>query len=237
MNWYKKSFNLKNVFKGMATTMGLSIPFMLIMLNMSNQDFLNLWNKHDGDEQAVTQALKQELNRKAQFDYKAFANKIRQYEGYEPKVYDDGRGNNTIGIGHMITPESRQIFQQLFGKAVDFNAVASGKQTLTDQQIQRLAQYDIDKHLTRARRIFPKYDTYPYYVQEALLNSVYRGDTGKKTAVLINQGKWEEAAAEYLNRHDYVNAVKLGIPGIRTRMESNRDAMLQYSKDLKQQTK
>jgi len=239
MNWYKRSFNLnnlKNVFKGMGTTIGLSIPFMLIMLNMSNQDFVELQNKHQGDEQAIKQELVQKIEAKTKFDYNAFASKIKQYEGYKSKAYDDGRGNDTIGIGHMITPESRQIFQQLFGSKVNFNDIVSRKAELTPQQIQRLANYDIDKHLTRARGRFPKYNTYPYYVQEALLNSVYRGDIGNKTTGLINQGKWEEAAAEYLNRHDYVNAKQLGIPGIRPRMEANRNAMLQYAKDLKQQS-
>ena len=141
MNWYKRSFNLnnlKNVFKGMGATIGISIPFMLAILNMSNKDYMSLWDKHQGNEQAIRQELEKKIEEKSKFDYAAFTNKIRQYEGYRNKVYDDGRGNATIGVGHMITPQSRQTFNQLFGKTVNFDDVASGKTTLTKSQIQRL---------------------------------------------------------------------------------------------------
>jgi len=97
-----------------------------------------------------------------------------------------------------------------------------------------LANYDIRRHLRRARRIFPAFDNYPDYVQYALLDSIYRGDTGPATIKLINAGKWRDAAREYLNRYDYKNANALGIPGIKPRMEMNRDAMLRYAEELGQ---
>jgi len=53
-----------------------------------------------------------------------------------------------------------------------------------------------------------------------------------RTIKLINAGKWREAAVEYLNRHDYMNAQQLGIPGIVPRMNANRDAFLRYARDL-----
>jgi len=54
-----------------------------------------------------------------------------------------------------------------------------------------------------------------------------------KTRRLINTGKFKEAAREYINNKQYQNAVKLGVPGIRPRMESNRDAMLRYAEEVK----
>ena len=231
MNWYKNAFNFKNFFKGVGIST-LSLPFILILLNMSNQDFLDLWNKFNGDEQAVKQELAKALEEKVKFNYEDFSRHLKRYEGFKNGVYDDGRGNKTIGIGHMLTSDSKNIFQQLFGNTVNYDAVVSGKQQLTNQQVQTLANYDIDKHLNRARKSFPKFNTYPYYIQRALLNSVYRGDTGMRTIKLINAGKWREAAVEYLNRHDYMNAQQLGIPGIVPRMNANRDAFLRYARDL-----
>ncbi len=160
-----------------------------------------------------------------------FADYIAKSEGIEKKVYDDGRGNLTIGIGHMLKDKSPAIFKKLFGDEVDYEAVASGKASLEKDQVYKLFEYDLDEHLDRARGIFTQFDTYPQYLQAALLDSVYRGDTGGKTARLINAGKWKEAAKEYLNRKDYKNRAALGIRGIGPRMERNRNAMLKYAQE------
>jgi len=233
MNWYKKSWNMKNFFKGIGIG-ALSLPFMLIFLNMSDEDLKNLYIQEQGDEIAVKKELENRLQKKIQekFDYKQFSDHIKKYEGFRNEVYDDGRGNATIGIGHLITPQSENIFTGLFGDNINYDDIVSGKSQLTDEQVYQLAEYDIEKHLGRARSIFPRFDTYPYYLQQALLNSVYRGDTGPKTIKLINTGKFREAAKEYLNRYDYNNAVALGIRGIKARMEANRDAMLNYANEL-----
>lgn len=169
-----------------------------------------------------------------EFDFKTFyKNKILPNEGIRYYIYDDGRGNPTIGVGHLITKNSRDIFNELFGRSIDFDKILSGQLGLTKEQVEKLAKYDSKKHLERAKKIFNNFDNYPVYLQYALLDSVYRGDTGPKTTVLINQGKWEEAAKEYLNRYDYKNADQLGIPGIKSRMESNQKAFLQYANELK----
>lgn len=238
MNWYKKSWNIqktiKNIMKGMAISVVL-LGILLSFLHLSDVDFLNILKKINGDAVAARKYIedkaKYEINKI--FNHEKFTKHIKQYEGFKNSVYDDGRGNLTIGVGHMIKPESRQIFQQLFGDTVNYDKIISGQEKLTDEQVNQLAKYDINIHLQRARKMFPKFDTYPYYVKEALLNSVYRGDTGSKTMALINAGKWEEAAKEYLNRYDYRNADSLGIPGIKQRMETNRNAMLEYAKQLK----
>lgn len=163
-------------------------------------------------------------------------------EGVENTVYQDTSGIPTIGIGHAMgrTPNdqwaqrSQKVFNELFGNTVGWNAVHNGKQSLTDDQVKQLVLYDINEHIERAERIFPKYNTYPEYVKTALLDSVYRGDTGPKTTALINQGRWHEAADEYINRKDYRNAIQNNARGIKIRMDKNRNAMLQYAKELGQ---
>lgn len=167
------------------------------------------------------------------FDFEEFlTQKLIPNEGFRNKVYDDGRSNKTIGVGHLVTENSRNIFKGLFGNQVDFNSIVSGRSYLTNDQVKKLAHYDMEEHLIRAKRLFPQFEKYPSYVQHALLDSVYRGDTGPKTIKLINEGKWEEASREYLNRYDYKNADKLKIPGIKNRMETNQKAFLQYSREL-----
>jgi len=161
-----------------------------------------------------------------------FGKYIAKSEGIETKIYDDGRGNLTIGIGHMIKPNSRAMFNRLFPE-IDFDRMVGGKQSITKDQAMVLFMHDLREHLERARSKFPKFDQYPTYLKAALLDSVYRGDTGPKTMALINNDKWEEAAKEYLNRHDYKNRFKLKIRGIGPRMDRNRDAMLYYGQQLK----
>jgi len=238
MNWYKKTANvrdtIKNVMKGMALT-AVPLGVLLSVLHLSDADFLNILNSNNGDTVAARKQVEDEARYRISqmFNHERFTSHIKQYEGFRNAVYDDGRGYPTIGVGHLIKPESKGIFQSLFGNTVNYDAIVSGQAKLTDEQVDQLAKHDINEHLQRSKKMFPKFDTYPYYVKEALLNSVYRGDTGPKTVALINAEKWEEAAAEYLNRHDYMNADALGIPGIKRRMDANRDAMLEYAKQLK----
>jgi GH24 family phage-related lysozyme (muramidase) len=181
---------------------------------------------------AQTQPAEPEKVVKKGLDTDFFADYIAQSEGSVPKVYDDGAGNPTIGIGHLLKSESRGIFKSLFGDKVNYNNIKSGKAKLDDAQIKSLFKYDLKHHLDRTRRIINDFDGLPTYLQAALLDSVYRGDTGRKTAQLMNAGEWGAAAKEYLNRRDYKNRVKLGIRGIGPRMERNRDAMMRYSKEL-----
>lgn len=166
---------------------------------------------------------------------------IREYiavhEGNRSKVYDDGVGNKTIGIGHLIKPTDKPLFAKLFGNNVDFDKLYSGAASLTSDQINTLFDYDVKKHLDRAESIVPSYDSYPVYVQAALLDAVYRGDLGPKTSALINAGKWAEASVEYLNHNQYKNRVSLGIAGIGPRMEGNAAIFKKYSEELSAKAK
>jgi GH24 family phage-related lysozyme (muramidase) len=158
---------------------------------------------------------------------------IAHSEGFRNRVYNDGRGNLTIGIGHLLKRQDAVLFRHLFGNAVDYNQVRLGKQSLTNDQVFKLFEYDLDIHLKRAKRLFPSFEKYPIYVKLALTDSVFRGDMARKTIQYINAGDWDRAAKEYINRYDYKNRKKLGISGIGPRMERNQQAMLNYAKELR----
>jgi GH24 family phage-related lysozyme (muramidase) len=158
---------------------------------------------------------------------------ISQSEGFRNRVYNDGRGNLTIGVGHLLRKQDAVLFKHLFGNSVSYDAIRSGRQNLTDNQVGVLFEYDLNNHLQRAKRVFPSFNGYPLYVRIALTDSVFRGDMSPKTAKYINAGQWEKAAKEYLNRVDYRNRKKLGIPGIGPRMERNQSAMLKYANELR----
>lgn len=208
-----------------------------------------LRNMRQNPEESIDK--KEDQNQK-HFDI--YSDRLEQREGKWTHAYDDKTGSEynggprkgviTVGVGHAMganpdssdrhAPRSRKVFQKLFGNAVNWDDVYNGKVELTEQQVNALTMEDIMEHVQRAQRLFPNYDTYPDYIQEALLDSVFRGDTGKKTAALINQGNWRAAADEYINRQDYINAERNNMRGIKIRMDKNRAAMLQYAKELGQ---
>lgn len=159
-------------------------------------------------------------------------NYIQKHEGVENYIYRDSKGKLTIGIGHLITNNDRQLFKKLFGSKVNFDKILSKRQGLTKQQISRLFNHDIQAKLSLTKRLFPKYDRYPDYVKAALLDGVYRGDLSgsPRTRSLINNGKWEQAAKEYLNHKEYRKAKATG-SGVASRMEQNRDMFLKYAKE------
>lgn len=129
---------------------------------------------------------------------------ISKHEGIRYKPYKDSKGNWTVGIGHKI----------LKGETFP--------NELSPQEVGSLFAKDLNEHTRRARRIFPKFDQYNIMRQCAILDGVFRGDLSKspKTIKLINAGKWEEAAKEYLNNREYQKS-KAEDTGVWKRMEEN----------------
>ena len=276
MNWYKQqSIIQKEATFGQGLAMGMLAGMIgfAAFLNMSKQEVESVIEQHGGDQQAAMQELAQEVERRGgnpvqiieqtqQPDSNSqivpedgpdfvdlYMDRMSEREGFRNKVYDDGVGVWTVGIGHAMdngkgghVRRSQRAFQSVFGNSVNWNDVRNGRVSLTDEQVRELAAFDIDDKANVARNMFNDFDTFPPYLQEALLDSVYRGDTGPKTTALINQGRWREAAREYLNRRDYIDAKnnrpdpRTGIlmRGIIPRMEHNRDAMLRYAEELGQ---
>ena len=160
---------------------------------------------------------------------------IMQNEGLpkDPyKVYKDSKGLLTIGRGHLVTDNSRNIFKQLFGDKVNFDSIRSGKSKLTLDQVNKLFEYDLKKKIALAEKLVPKLKSYPSDVQTAIVDGVYRGDLSgsSKTLRLINAGKFKEAAKEYLDNDEYRKA-KASKSGVAGRMENNARIYSRYTKE------
>ena len=162
---------------------------------------------------------------------------LRYYEGSRGQPYDDGKGNMTIGIGHKITDSSPRVFGGLFGDEVG-SSYLSGKTPMPPEHQERLlVEYDKPQHRNVARRLFTRYDTYPDTVRHSLLNTVFRGEVKSehRWPRLFNEGRYEEAAQEYLNNDEYRASRDEGInPGVAKRMEGNQKAFLQYAKEFRE---
>lgn len=178
-----------------------------------------------------------------QTDYKAYLEYTGNFEGRRSQVYDpnpnDGKGEPTVGIGHYLDrKDSRKTFERVLPE-VDYDNIYSGREKLTDSQIDRLFMSDIVQYENIARNYFAEFDSYPTSLKQALVDGCYRGDLiqSPKTRRLINEGKLIEASKEYLNNREYKNAIKKSMRGVRTRMGKNACAMLEYGLELKKNSK
>jgi LysM repeat protein len=164
-------------------------------------------------------------------------------EGFEPKWYPDkkhGLDAKTIGYGTRIDlPDFKSHAKECFGDQCDDFIRRAEDQTLgiTEPEARKIASHSILKtYKPRVEELFPNFAQYPAEVQGTLISSAYRGAiTGSpKTVDLINAGKYEEAAKEYINRKDYRDArlpenIK-NYGGIADRMDREADAIRSLSK-------
>lgn len=109
---------------------------------------------------------------------------------------------------------------------------------ISNNNAEELLTSDITKEENKTKTLFPKYTSYPLYVQRALVNAVYRGEA-KSTyewVKSINSGKWGTAATQYLEGWN-INFSQANDPkykgGVADRMVNNQKAFKQYEEELK----
>ena len=134
-----------------------------------------------------------------------FIKRIMQDEG-EPfleatKVFDDEK-NFTIGYGRN-------------------NASIKKGDKITVEQAQKNLAEDVKIRLEEIQDLIPNFSNLSDQLQLALFSEYYRGSVRQspKTVKLINEGRFLEAAAEFLDNDEYRNAVDRGREGIRGRMK------------------
>jgi len=110
----------------------------------------------------------------------AYAEYTGNFEGRRNKIYDpnpdDDKSEPTIGVGHYLDRgDSKEVFTRVLPE-VDYNAIYAGKQELTTEQINRLFAYDIKKYVEKTKKLFPKFDSYPKYLRQALVDGCLGGN-------------------------------------------------------------
>lgn len=144
-----------------------------------------------------------------------FKDIIREAEGLRLEAYkpDPTEPYFTIGFGH-------------YGKDVEEG------DTITEETAEELLDEDVRVRIDSLKDLLPDFDTYPDSLKDALFSEHYRGsiEDSPKTRGLINEGKFEEAAIEYLRNTEYEEAEEKGIPGIRPRMEKVSEELRKLAK-------
>jgi GH24 family phage-related lysozyme (muramidase) len=147
---------------------------------------------------------------------KKFVKRVVDLENFRSKPYRLKKADGTyekhwtVGYGHN-------------GPDVDPN------KTYTEAESRALLIKDLNDKFKIIERKLPKFSSYSPALQIEILQSVYRGGLSgsKRTLELINEGRFKEAAKEFLDNKEYIAAEgSTETSGIRPRMESLRDALV-----------
>ena len=160
------------------------------------------------EEKIMSETL---YDRPASQDMQAYKEFIKKEEGKRLEAYKpvESEENYTIGYGHYGTDVTKDM-------------------VITDEQAEQLLEDDISKRLPAIRKAIPKFDDMPLEVRRNLLGSWFRGSLSgsPKTLRLINEGKFEEAAKEFLDNNEYRTTT---LRGVKRRMEATAQAIASLS--------
>lgn len=99
---------------------------------------------------------------------------FQQAENMKESVYKDNNGNRTVGIGfNMDNPTAPNIWQQA-GMTKDFNAVRNGKQTLNNDEAQKLLGTSYNIARQDIKSLVPNIGNLSNNQQEALTHLAFQ---------------------------------------------------------------
>lgn len=173
---------------------------------------------------------------------------IRDNEGFELRAYKDTNQLSTIGIGHNLQAAgSLKTFKTVFGQNEGeklHTGCVNGTCGLTKDQAEKLFQHDYITHRNFAVERVPKLHTVPPDVQAVIVDAFFRGKDdrtgpGPRFIEHFNASRWEEAAAEYIDRREYKKPKidpKTGkpiAPGVLKRLKQHYDILQNFADSQK----
>lgn len=93
---------------------------------------------------------------------------IKEHEGYRPQVYIDTVGKPTVGIGLNLKREDAPAIVASAG--ANYNAVLSGQQKLTDEQIKTIFKSTLSIAYADAKKFMPNFDNLPKNIKLVILD-------------------------------------------------------------------
>ena len=194
----------------------------------------------DPNAQPTITDLPPETRRERNATYEEFKQRISQEEGVRNTVYRDTKGLLTVGIGHLIKRGDKELFEDLFGDNFDYTNLINGRAGLTDAEVNALFEHDLSNKLATVHRQITNFNSFPYYVQIAIVDGYFRGDLPGSPKALghINAGRWDEVADEYLDNNEYRASKAMGERhGVWQRMDRNAQAYSHYADLVKHKKK
>lgn len=159
-------------------------------------------------ERATDSWLPQITEEIKKLEYPTWIQKGHMKNGLHMPYLDPNKRDWIIGYGHKLTAIEK----------------AKYKKGASNSVIDALLKQDINMKVGSARRMIPSFDKLSSARKMAIVNALFRGEieSHHQAVMLINAGRFSDAATEYLDRKDYKNAVEKGInAGIAERMRKN----------------
>jgi GH24 family phage-related lysozyme (muramidase) len=168
---------------------------------------------------------------KKPYSFSKLAEEVKSKEGFVAKPYKDSKGYWTIGYGSLIGDGSDAAYKKspyytgkiTMGKSgIAKKADLSGK-SVTEETAKAMMMKSITDKASRAIKsdmLGDKFFDLSPDLQDAAISSVYRGGLSgsPKTMENIREGKFTEAAKEFLDNDEYKAAKESG-SGVASRME------------------
>jgi len=178
MNWYKKAqrkSRLSELLKGFSagTILGL-IGWMGLA------GFADLQNNYVQNPQAVEQKIVEyqntnpepEVQQQAQgLNLEEVSDTIARHEGRDNTVYHDTMGIPTIGVGFNLNRSDAR--EKIEGVGANYDNIRSGRESLTDTQVDSLFQDSLNEAIGTAQRFLPNFSEQPSEVQGVLVNMAF----------------------------------------------------------------
>jgi GH24 family phage-related lysozyme (muramidase) len=124
---------------------------------------------------------------------------VARHEDTRSRVYDDGAGHPTVGIGfNLDRADARAAITNL---GVDYDALRSGAVELTEQQITQLFDRDLNQAVAAGERTVSNFNELPANVQLVVIDMVFNlGEAGfsrfANAIAAIEAQDFQRAAAE-----------------------------------------
>ena len=136
---------------------------------------------------------------------------LKQQEGWRSKVYNDSKGNPTVGHGALVDSTLLKTLQTAFPDQPESwrNNITSGRGELTKDQGHQLLLHQATGKYNEARDHIgqERFDMLTPDLQSTLASEHFRGMLKKspKVVEMIKSGNFKGASKEYLNADDYRN--------------------------------
>ncbi|HEX4612695.1 MAG TPA: glycoside hydrolase family protein [Urbifossiella sp.] len=107
----------------------------------------------------------------AELDRGKLIAQLVQHEGKKAKAYKDTAGHPTIGVGFNL--DRADAKKKIEALGLNFEKVKAGAQELTDQQITRLLDADIEAAMAECKAVFPGFSDLSDVRQRVLADMMF----------------------------------------------------------------
>jgi lysozyme len=161
----------------------------------------------------------------ADFDRDKLRKQLIKHEGKHTKAYPDSEKVPTIGVGFNLNrPDAKKRIESI---GLDYEKVKAGKQELTEQQITKFLEADIETAAADCKSVFPKFNELSDVRQRVLVDMMFnlgqpRFSKLKKMIANVQAAKFD-AAADEMKASKWYDQVKMRGKTLEIMMRTDKD--------------